>query len=132
MSDARKKPNPDIFLLALKRINDARRTAGAMEGVDAGDVKAEECLVFGDSIAGVEAGRRAGMRVVWVPDEGLREVCKGKEGAVLRGRMQWEGGSEDEGEVEGMDGGLRLRDGWAEMLTSLEDFEGGRYGLWGL
>ena len=129
MSDARKKPNADIFLLALKRINDARTASTGGEN-ETEKVKAEECLVFEDSIAGVEAGRQAGMRVVWVPHEGLREVCKGKEGAVMRGRMQWERESEDEGAVEeGTKGGLKLTDGWAEMVRSLEDFDGERYGI---
>lgn len=46
------KPAPDIFLLA------ARELACAPE----------RCLVFEDSIAGVEAARRAGMVVVALPD----------------------------------------------------------------
>ncbi len=47
-----KKPAPDIFLVA------------------AGELRAEprRCLVFEDSLAGVEAALRAGMRVVALPD----------------------------------------------------------------
>jgi len=45
---ARGKPDPDLFLLAAKRI-------GALPG---------ECLVFEDAPLGIEAARRAGMRAV--------------------------------------------------------------------
>lgn len=46
------KPAPDIFLLAARELRCAP----------------ERCLVFEDSIAGVEAARRAGMAVVALPD----------------------------------------------------------------
>jgi len=46
------KPEPDIFLLAAQRIQ----------------APAENCLVFEDSVAGVEAALRANMRVVAMPD----------------------------------------------------------------
>lgn len=75
MQGKSKKPAPDLFLLALQRVN---------EGLRGGEraVEPRECLVFEDSIAGVKAARRAGMRVNWVPHKGLREVCRGKEGSV--------------------------------------------------
>jgi pseudouridine-5'-monophosphatase len=127
MGDARKKPMPDIFLLALERINalcELRREEL---------VKKEECLVFEDSIAGVEAGRRAGMRVVWVPHEGLAGVCKGREREVLQGRMGIEGTTLDlfmKVEEVGRTGGrVRTEDGWAEMLRSLEVFPYDEYGI---
>ena len=44
----RGKPDPEIFLLAAKRL-----------GVNPG-----ECLVFEDSLVGVEGARNAGMKVV--------------------------------------------------------------------
>lgn len=44
----RGKPAPDLFLLAARRLG----------------VAAAECIVFEDSDLGLEAGRRAGMRVV--------------------------------------------------------------------
>jgi pseudouridine-5'-monophosphatase len=125
MSDARKKPEPDIFLLALKRINEAARQAGEEE------IGAMECLVFEDSIAGVEAARRAGMRVVWVPHRGLAEVCEGREEDVLMGRTEVDGVVPRFGEEVGggakkvepaADGRLLSEDGLAEMRASLEDF----------
>lgn len=52
----KKKPEPDIFLLAAQRLG----------------VAPADCLVIEDSVAGATAGRRAGMMVIAVPDaEGL-------------------------------------------------------------
>lgn len=132
MSDARKKPQPDIFLLALKRINEAARQGGEKE------VEPLECLVFEDSIAGVEAARRAGMRIVWVPHEGLAGVCRGREQDVLMGRTEAGGevpkyGEEDKDGMKGLasaeDGRVLSEDGLAEMRKSLEDFPYGAYGI---
>ena len=122
VGDARKKPEPDIFLIALAKINMSLSTGEKA-------IRPEECLVFEDSIAGVEAGRRAGMRVIWVPHVGLRELCLGREGAVLMGKdrvddethKSLQGSLLEEGKV------FRLKDGWAEMLPSLEVFNYGRY-----
>lgn len=125
------KPAPDIFLIALQRINDS---------LDLGEepVKPEECLVFEDSIAGVEAGRRAGMRVVWVPHPGLLNVCRGREEMVLAGTTERDGKYESWEEVEAPESGadrhldhrpLMSADGWAERLTSLEGFPYERYGI---
>jgi pseudouridine-5'-monophosphatase len=47
----RGKPAPDIFLLAAQRLGAA----------------AEQCLVFEDSLAGMEAAKKAGMAVVAIP-----------------------------------------------------------------
>lgn len=74
------KPAPDIFLIALGSIN-----ASLPDGVR--EIKSDECLVFEDSLAGVEAGRRAGMRVVWVPHPNLAvgTLVNGEEdGQILR------------------------------------------------
>lgn len=51
------KPDPAIFLMCMNRYSPAPQP--------------QECLVFEDAIPGVEAGRRAGMRVVMVPDARL-------------------------------------------------------------
>ncbi|MGO9838450.1 MAG: HAD family hydrolase [Polyangiaceae bacterium] len=51
-SVARPKPAPDIFLLAASRLG----------------VSPAACVVLEDSVAGVEAARAAGMRVVAVPE----------------------------------------------------------------
>ncbi len=47
-----KKPAPDIFLVAARELR----------------AEPPACLVFEDSLAGVEAALRAGMRVVALPD----------------------------------------------------------------
>jgi pseudouridine 5'-phosphatase len=71
------KPYPDIYLVALKAINDSLG-----EGEE--PIKPEECLVFEDGIPGVIAGRRAGMRVVWVPHPGLAQEYLGQEAKICR------------------------------------------------
>ncbi|KAK3997023.1 HAD-like domain-containing protein [Cladorrhinum sp. PSN332] len=71
------KPAPDFFLIALGVIN-----ASLPSGVDR--ITPEECLVFEDSLAGVEAGKRAGMRVVWVPHPQLAVEDEQEVGQVLR------------------------------------------------
>ena len=131
MADRQGKPAPDIFLLALERIN---KTMGPLDK----PIVPEECLVFEDSIAGVEAGRRAGMRVVWVPHPGLLEVCRGRENLVLAGDTEglWDevgegqGGQHEKAQVEDARSHLRKsEDGWAELRTSLEDFPYESYGI---
>ncbi|KAI5865571.1 HAD-like protein [Durotheca rogersii] len=111
----RGKPAPDIYLVALQSIN-ATRPEGTAE------IAPEECLVFEDSVLGVEAGRRAGMRVVWVPHPGLAAELKGKEKEVLAGRTDTLSIGDDEkrGAID---------DGWAEQLPSLENFPYERYGI---
>lgn len=111
----RGKPLPDIFLLALKTINDSLPASES-------PIKPEECLVFEDSVPGVEAGRRAGMRVVWVPHPELKKVYEGKEGEILAGRMG------EAGEVE-MDSVGEVDDGWAEYMPTLEEFPYAKYGI---
>lgn len=130
------KPAPDIFLLALQRINDSLGQDGGKE-----PIKPNECLVFEDSIAGVEAGRRAGMRVVWVPHPGLLEVCRGSEEMVLAGITEESGMSEiwkakaSENDANHhhqqphVEHPLVSEDGWAERLANLEGFPYERYGI---
>jgi len=136
----RGKPAPDIYLLALETINQRLRACGEAE------VYPEECLVFEDAVPGVEAGRRAGMQVVWCPHEGLLKEYKGREKEVLAGLM---GEHKDDGEgagivrdvkddVEGKEERTHRRiegkpgeidDGWALLLKSLEDFPFEWYGI---
>jgi pseudouridine-5'-monophosphatase len=111
----RGKPAPDIYLLALEIVN-ASLPAGEPP------IAPGECLVFEDSVPGVEAGRRAGMRVVWVPHPGLAAEYRGREDEVLAGRTGLVViGDEHQLGEEG--------DGWAEQLPSLEDFPYERYGI---
>ena len=126
----RGKPLPDIYLLALQTINESVHAEGEGER----HVKPEECLVFEDSVPGVEAGRRAGMRVVWCPHPGLLEIYKGREEEVLAGRT----GEHKEDDLEDSEGiPLKgspgevgeLKDGWAELLSTLEDFDYQKYGI---
>ncbi|KAI4676007.1 uncharacterized protein J4E84_009806 [Alternaria hordeiaustralica] len=132
MSDSKKKPEPDIFLLALKRLNATETARGERT------LEPAECLVFEDSIAGVEAARRAGMRVVWVPHPGLAEVCKGREIDVLMGRTEEDGtvpeyGTPVDGDAKGPlvteDGRLLSDDRMAELRYSLEEFPYAVYGI---
>ncbi|KAI1375260.1 HAD-like protein [Hypoxylon crocopeplum] len=111
----RGKPAPDIYLLAMQSINST-----LPEGVP--KIKPNECLVFEDSVLGVEAGRRAGMRVVWVPHPGLANEYTGKEREVLAGRtaLYLIGNDEQLGVVD---------DGWAEQLVSLENFPYEKFGI---
>lgn len=111
----RGKPLPDIYLLALKTINDS---------LPAGEkpITPEECLVFEDSVPGVEAGRRAGMRVIWCPHPMLKKEYTGREAEVLAGRTL------EAGEVDMHQLG-ELDDGWAEYLPTLLDFPYEKYGV---
>ena len=119
------KPAPDIYLLALETINSRIRGEGRER-----EVTLEECLVFEDSVPGVEAGRRAGMRVVWCPHPELLKEYKGRKKEVLAGltgayreekvqeKMEEAGA---EARVKGRAPG-ELEDGWGQLLETLEDF----------
>jgi pseudouridine 5'-phosphatase len=126
----RGKPLPDIYLLALKTINEAI----ALEGEGERPIEPQECLVFEDSVPGVEAGRRAGMRVVWCPHPGLLEVYKDRVEDVLAGRT----GEHKEDDLDhtsgeplpGSPGEVgEPGDGWGEILSTLEDFDYQKYGI---
>ncbi|KAF3766887.1 HAD-like protein [Cryphonectria parasitica EP155] len=112
----RGKPLPDIYLLALATIN------GTLPPGEP-PITPEECLVFEDSVPGVEAGRRAGMRVIWCPHPKLKELYDGREGEVLAGRTGEAGEGVDEHQLGEVD------DGWGEYLPSLENFPYERYGI---
>ncbi|KAK5634068.1 hypothetical protein RRF57_009782 [Xylaria bambusicola] len=111
----RGKPMPDIYLLALKTINDS-----LPEGET--PIKPEECLVFEDSVPGVEAGRRAGMRVVWAPHPMLKKEYEGREKDILAGHMG-EAGSIDLHQLGQHD------DGWADYYPDLANFPYDKYGI---
>ncbi|KAL8787662.1 MAG: hypothetical protein Q9213_002093 [Squamulea squamosa] len=150
------KPAGDIFLLAMERINASLTDAHHDDGGEVQKIRPEECLVFEDSIAGVAAGRAAGMRVCWVPHEGLREVCRGMEKDVLAGKLDeveerllaFEGetasrdpeavskdpeavGTVDDGNDIENRGPQRVvsEDGWAEMIEGMDAFDYARYGI---
>ena len=111
----RGKPAPDIYLAALQSLN-------LIVGVHEKAILPNECLVFEDSVAGVEAGRRAGMRVVWVPHPDVAIEYQGRYKDVLAGRTamieigdDWQLGETD--------------DGWAETIPNLEHFNYEKYGI---
>ncbi|KUJ11917.1 HAD-like protein [Mollisia scopiformis] len=115
LKEGRGKPAPDIFLMALQTINDT-----LAEGEK--PITPEECLVFEDSVPGLEAGRRAKMRAVWVPHPELAKIYAAQEKEVLAGRIglvpigdEWQLGE--------------LDDGWAVRLPSLENFPYSDYGM---
>jgi pseudouridine 5'-phosphatase len=126
----RGKPLPDIYLVALETINEHIRKTNPEEA----EIQPNECICFEDSVPGVEAGRRAGMRVVWCPHPGLLNEYLGREKDVLAGKT----GEHNEEEIErhgistikGSPGHVgEIDDGWAELLRSLEDFKYEKYGI---
>ncbi|VUC36297.1 unnamed protein product [Clonostachys rosea] len=108
----RGKPAPDSYLLALQELNSASQNP----------IMPNECLVFEDSVTGVEAGRRAGMRVVWVPHPDVAVEYESRKKDVLAGRCRTSdlGDEWQLGEVD---------DGWAECISSLEAFDYEKYGI---
>ncbi|KAF7716762.1 HAD hydrolase subfamily IA protein [Penicillium ucsense] len=125
----RGKPLPDIYLLALETINAELRSKGETE------ITPAECLVFEDAVPGVEAGRRAGMQVIWCPHPGLLEAYRGREEEVLAGRT----GQHKEDETANLETGAdslqtggvpgEIGDGWAELVGTLENFPYEKYGI---
>jgi pseudouridine 5'-phosphatase len=103
IKEGRGKPAPDIYLIAAQKLLGIKVTI--TEGID---ITAEEKvirehgLVFEDAIPGVEAGLRAGMGVIWVPDAELLVIQRRK--------------------------GIDLP-AVNEMIMSLEDFVPERWGL---
>lgn len=126
----RGKPLPDIYLVALETVNEHIRKTSPGES----EILPNECVVFEDSVPGVEAGRRAGMRVLWCPHPGLLNEYVGLEKEVLAGRT----GEHKEEEIErhgastikGSPGHVgEIDDDWAELLQTLEAFNYKKYGI---
>ncbi|TFY73564.1 hypothetical protein EWM64_g10450 [Hericium alpestre] len=77
----RGKPFPDVFLVAaratLRRAVGEKGVVGELEGDLVGEehrLERARGLVFEDAIPGVQAGKRAGMHVAWVPDPNLLKL----------------------------------------------------------
>jgi len=67
------KPSPDVFLAAARDL--LGRAVGEDEAcTDAEMIERAKGLVFEDAIPGMQAGKRAGMSVIWVPDVNLLNV----------------------------------------------------------
>ncbi|RHZ53611.1 hypothetical protein CDV55_104576 [Aspergillus turcosus] len=111
----RGKPAPDIYLVTLQSLNSAANSGGE-------DILPSECLVFEDSVAGVEAGRRAGMRVVWVPHPDVAVEYQARQKDVLAGRTGMSDIRDDWQLGE-------IGDGWAESIPNLEHFDYEKYGI---
>ena len=109
LQKGRSKPAPDIYLLALQALN-------AAVGPDGKAIQPNECLAFEDSLVGVEAARRAGMRVVWVPHPDMVVEYQTRQKEVLAVEADdWHPG--------------RIDDGWTETIQSLEHFDYKKYGI---
>lgn len=114
----RGKPAPDIYLVALQSLNATKH------GPDSSTkpIMPNECLVFEDSVVGVEAARRAGMRVVWIPHPSVAAEYQTRQKETLAGSLN----------LDGVGDGWQhqqIEDGWAESISSLEHFNYGRYGI---
>ena len=129
----RGKPAPDIYLLALSQLNATLKTQGEAP------IHPEECLVFEDSVPGVESGRRAGMQVVWCPHPELLVEYKGREKEVLAGLTGEHKENEEEHlrhtEVEVEQGKRKtgapgeIDDGWGTLLETLVGFPYSKFGV---
>ncbi|KIY66477.1 HAD-like protein [Cylindrobasidium torrendii FP15055 ss-10] len=75
LENVRGKPNPDIFVVAArdKLHVDVGPNAGAEN--EAQLSRRKQGLVFEDGLPGMQAGKRAGMNVIWVPDQNLLDVA---------------------------------------------------------
>lgn len=129
----RGKPAPDIYLLALSTLNKTLEAQGQPP------IQPEECLVFEDSVPGIESGRRAGMQAVWCPHPGLLYEYKGREKEVMAG-LTGEHKEDEERQLQKTEEDVAMRkrrvgmpgeidDGWTKLLNTLENFPYERFGL---
>lgn len=133
IGENRGKPAPDIYLLALETVNARLRREGGRE------IEPQECLVFEDSVPGVESGRRAGMQVVWCPHPGLLEEYKERKPEVLAGltgeykdqekKNEEIGVVDPHGQVRKKGAPGEIDDGWARFFPTLENFPYADYGI---
>ncbi|QIW97795.1 hypothetical protein AMS68_003313 [Peltaster fructicola] len=113
---AKHKPAPDIYLRALRCLDEKISEP----------LTAAQCLVFEDSIQGVDAGRRAGMAVVWCPHPGLLHELL--EGAIDDVRTHFQGVFGLSDSVKHMSNEnlaeliTKTSNGWIRLVLSLEDF----------
>ncbi|KXN90947.1 (DL)-glycerol-3-phosphatase 2 [Leucoagaricus sp. SymC.cos] len=70
----RGKPAPDIFIVAAREL--LERDVGPVDGCLTTQQVEErkKGLIFEDGLPGMQAGKRAGMSVVWVPDHNLLDI----------------------------------------------------------
>ncbi|EHA20062.1 hypothetical protein ASPNIDRAFT_127445 [Aspergillus niger ATCC 1015] len=89
-----------------------RKTLNSAADSSETPISPNECLVFEDSVIGVEAARRAGMRVVWVPHPDVAGEYQARQEDVLAGRTKLIDIGDDWqlGEIGGS---------WAECIKSL-------------
>jgi pseudouridine-5'-monophosphatase len=93
------------------------------------EITPAECLVFEDGVPGVEAGRRAGMRVVWVPHPGLLQEFRGREHLVIAGVMGEAEKDTGRPKLENIGQAGEVGDGKGEWRESLIGFDYKRYGI---
>ncbi|TFK44312.1 HAD-like domain-containing protein [Crucibulum laeve] len=78
------KPEPDIFLTAARVMLGKDVGHPGEEPTERHMLERSKGLVFEDGLPGMQAGKRAGMSVVWVPDANLLDVgYSGEEQADL-------------------------------------------------
>ncbi|TDL26175.1 HAD-like protein [Rickenella mellea] len=71
----RAKPCPDVFLAAAREYLGRDVGGGEMDECNDNEIlERAKGLIFEDALPGVQAGKRAGMEVVWVPDSNLLDV----------------------------------------------------------
>ncbi|KAL8408385.1 hypothetical protein RB594_006990 [Gaeumannomyces avenae] len=96
VSADRGKPLPDIYLAALRAPNESQLPLlddddgeEEEEQQQPKPIRPDECLVLEDSVQGVEAARRAGMRVIWCPHPMLERELGGVGGHDGRRRRRF-------------------------------------------